>query len=48
MVKHDLTVDVASECTFEVSSDRAFRKSSLFHSALARCVTRVAHLSVFC
>jgi hypothetical protein len=46
-VKHDLTVDVVNKCTFDVSSDRALRKSSLSHNALAGRVTRVTQRSVF-
>ena len=48
IVKHDLTVDLASECTFDVSNDRARRKSSLRHNALTHRVTRVTQHSVFC
>jgi hypothetical protein len=47
MVKHDFTADVASKCTFDVSSARALRKSSLSQNALARRVTRVTQRSVF-
>ena len=48
MVKQHLTVDIANEGMFDASSDRALRKSSLFHNALACGVTRVAQGSVFC
>ena len=48
MVKQHLTVNIANEGMFDASSDRALRKSPLFHNALGRCVTRVAQRSVFC
>src|SRR5690242_9477744 len=41
MVKHDLTIRVASRCAIDVSSDLPLRKSLLICNALVPAVTRV-------
>ena len=48
MVKHDLTVGVASECAIDALSERAFREFSLHPNALACRVTRATQRLVFC
>ena len=48
VVKHDLTIGIASECAIEASSDPRLRESSLNYNALARAVTCVTQRSGFC
>jgi hypothetical protein len=47
MVKHDLTVRIAGERVFDVSSDPTLRKSLLSYNALTLAVTRVTQRAVF-
>ena len=47
MVKHDLTIRVASGCAIDVSSDPPLRKSLLICNALVPAVTRVTQRSIF-